>query len=292
MIRLILFGLVCVFAALSLAFGTQSITLKKLYDPLEDFQTEFQDITKNPNGSSPPKPQLSSAEQKAVKNQVEPALIAYLKRSRLWTKICTVGGDGGIAYQGVHIHTVNLGSFTRPNSKQKIYTFTACEPIESYGCVKSGFGGSLILEQEVFVAMYTDEDCIGRRYTVKDVNQNGLSELMLVVPFDPIPGTIAVRLLEFPGAKVRNLGDIPTGADPAPDLFSNETCTGNVVFNKTTRTFSSNIIYVLKSSTPQFFSEKYEVNCDYRDVGVKARKVRDLKPIKPVLRPSGFTRIF
>jgi hypothetical protein len=283
MIRLISLGMVCVLAVLSLAFATKDITLKKLYDPIEDFQVEHKNSSANEF-------RLSRTEEKRVNDIAQPALVSYLKRSGRWEKYCTDAFNG--AFSGLNVYRVNIGSFTRIGAKQFLYTFSFCEPIEYYGCLPS-VSGVAILEDQRLIAMYTDETCAHVSFSVSDINQNGLRELMLVVPIKPDAETTSIRLLEFPDGKIRNLGDVPVGVQLGNDeIFPSEFCANNVYVPVTKKTFSSNIIYVLKSSTPQFFSEQYDVNCNYRSIGVKARKVRNLTPIKPVLRPSGFTRIF
>jgi hypothetical protein len=299
MIRLISFGMVCVVAVLGLAFATQDITLKKLYDPIEDFQAEYQAIVTNHATFTEPK--LSIAEKAAVESQVKPALIGYLKQSGRWGKsIRKLDGTweekcfakssdiSDRTFEGLSIFNVRSGSLTKVNSQQQMYTFGYCDQWEGRPWL-----GSMIFESGKLLSVYVEQNFDVQRFSVSDVNQNGLSEVMVVVAARPNSETTSIRLLEFPDGKIRNLGDIPVGVQPGYDeIVPSEFCANNVDAPVTKKTFLSNIIYVLKSSTPQFFSEQYDVNCNYRNVGVKARKVHDLTPIKSVLRPSGFIRIF
>ncbi len=298
MIRLISFGMVCVLAVLGFALATKDITLKKLYDPIEDFQAEYRLSTAS-NGTFA-EPKLSSSEQKAVKNQVVPALEAYLKRTgrwgqaastlddRCWDRAAASPSASERLFDGIQIYDKQLGSFTQANMQQRIYAFEYCGGWET-----PGWSGSMIFESNTLLGVYADQGNLGHRYSILDINQNGLSELLLIVSVKPDPDARAARILEFPRGAIRNLGDIDVGDQPWMDgPIAGEFCPNKTQGTAMKKVFTSSIIYVLKSSTPQFFTEQYDVNCNYQDVGVKARKVRDLTPIKPVLRPSGFTRIF
>ena len=303
MIRRIAVGTIGALAVLSLAFATQDITLKKLYDPIEDFQAEYRLSTTN-NGTFV-EPKLSIDEQNAVKNQVVPALEAYLKRVGRWgvsiqkpnheiEERCSYKQSDitDRVLDGVTIAKLHTGSFTQRNHQQRLYTFAYCLPWEGPGA----WIGSMIFEAGTLIAVYAepDEDGFGSRFSVTDINQNGINEFMLVVPEKQNYELYNLQLLELPNANVRNLGDISIGIVPtvASEIFPSKICAENLLISKPVEMFSSSKIFVLKASSPLFFSERYNVNCDYLKTGVKARKVQDLKPITPVLRPSRFTRIF
>jgi hypothetical protein len=284
--RLVAFGLVLL-VLLGVVGTAQDVTLKKLYDPIEDFQLEYKDYEKFW------KINISDAEAKQVDKIVGPTLIQHLKKTGRW-KSCQSESEG--YYSGIHASHVNLGSFTQPNTQQRAYSFSFCEPIEAYGCVPN-VSGMVILEGKKLVALYTDESCAYHihRFSVSDINQNGLTELMLVVPEKTQIETekMSIRVLEFPNGGVRNLGDINVGVQANYDeIFPSEFCRGSVDLESTKKTFNSNIIFVLKSKNPLFFTEKYIVNCNYRKIGVQAQKLQDLTPIKPVQRFSGFKRIY
>jgi hypothetical protein len=263
----------------------QDVTLKKLYDPIEDFQLE------HTTSGDFRKSNVSESDAKRVDSIAGSILIKYLKRTGRW-KSCQ-SKFAGDSYSGIHAWHVNLGSFTQLQKQQQAYSFSYCEPWEAYGCIPN-MSGMVILEGQKPVAMYTDESCANYApFSVSDINQNGLTELMLVVPEKPDSEKTSIRVLEFPNGGVRNLGDINVGVQANYDeVFPSEFCSGNVDLESTKKTFNSNIIFVLKSKNPLFFTEKYTVNCNYRKIGVQAKKLQNLTPIKPIQRFSGFKRIY
>jgi hypothetical protein len=282
--RLLAFGFI-LFALLGMAGTAQDVTLKKLYDPIEDFQSEY----KNPEKFW--KINISDAEAKQVDDIAGSILIKYLKKSERW-KSCQSVSEG--SYTGIHASHVNLGSFTQPNKQQRAYSFSYCEPLEAYGCIQN-VSGMVVLEGQNLIAMYTDESCANHihRFSVSDINRNGLTELMLVVSDQRDSEKTSIRLLEFPIGEIRNLGDISVGIQPNYDeIFPSKFCSRSIDLESTERIFFSNIIFVLKAKNPLFFTEKYKVNCNYRKVGTQAQKIQDLTPIKPVQRFSGFKRIY
>jgi hypothetical protein len=283
MTRFLAFGFILL-VLLGVAGTAQDVTLKKLYDPIEDFQLEYKDAEKFW------KLNVSEAESKQVDDIAGATLVKYLKQTGRW-KSCQSEPEG--YYSGIHASHVNLGSFTQANKQQRAYAFSYCEPGKDYGCFPN-ISGMVIFEGQKLIAMYTNESCANRvRFSVSDINQNGLSELMLVVSEKSDSEKTSIRLLEFPNGGVRNLGDIGVGVQATYDeFFPSEFCNGSVDLESTKKTFVSNIIFVLKAKNPLFFTEKYKVNCNYRKVGTQAQKLQDLTPIKPVQRFSGFKRIY
>ncbi len=271
---------------LGVAGTAQDVTLKKLYDPIEDFQLEYK------TSGEFRKSNVSEADAKRVDAIAGSILIKYLKRIGRW-KSCEKSFPSNFSYSGIHAWHINLGSFTQLQKQQRAYSFTYCEPWEAYSCTPN-MSGMVILEGQNLVAIYTDESCANfAPFSVSDINQNGLTELMLVVPEKPDSEKTSIRLLEFPDGGVRNLGDIGVGIQPGyEDMFPSEFCSGSVDSESIKKTFGSSIIFVLKAKNPLFFSEKYKVNCNYRKVGTQAQKIQDLTPIKPVQRFSGFKRIY
>jgi hypothetical protein len=280
MTRLLAFGLVLL-VLLGVAGTAQDVTLKKLYDPIEDFQLEYKDAEKFWKSN------VSEVEAKQVDDIAGATLLKYLKKSGRW-KSCQSVPNGN--YSGIHASNVNLGSFTQLKKQQRAYRFTFCEPYETYGC-DSTIYGVVILEGKSLIAMYTDESCTKHSFSVSDINQNGLNELMLEVPDQPDSEKTSIRLLEFPNGAMRNLGDLSVDIYPSLSIGS-EVCGQSLEAESTKKTFNSNIIFVLKSKNPLFFSEKYKVNCNYSRIGAKAQKIQDLTPIKPIQRFSGFKRIY
>jgi hypothetical protein len=285
MTRLLAFGFI-LFVLLGVVGTAQDVTLKKLYDPIEDFQLDHK------TSGEFRKSNVSYSDAKRVDTIAGSTLIKYLKRTGRW-KSCQSRFPGD-SYAGIHAWYVNLGSFTQPQKQQQAYSFTYCEPWAGIGCTPNT-SGMVVLEGKNVVALYTDESCsdLNQRFSISDINQNGLSELMLVVPEKPDSEKISIRLLEFPNGEVRNLGDINVGVQANYDeMMPSEFCSGSVDLESTKKTFNSNIIFVLKSKSPLFFSEKYKVNCNYRKIGVQAQKLQNLTPIKPIQRFSRFKRIY
>jgi hypothetical protein len=284
MTRFLAFGFILL-VLLGVVSTAQDVTLKKLYDPIEDFQLEYK------TSGEFRKSNVSQSDAKKVDTIAGSILIKYLKRIGRW-KSCQ-SKFAGDSYTGIHAWHVNLGSFTQLQKQQQAYSFTYCEPWEAYSCTPN-MSGMMILEGQNLVAMYTDESCANfAPFRVSDINQNGLIELMFVVPEKPDSEKTSIRLLEFPNGGIRNLGDINVGIQPGyEDMFPSEFCSGSVDLESTNKTFNSNIIFVLKAKNPLFFSEKYRVNCNYSKIGVQAKKIQDLTPIKPTQRFSGFKRIY
>jgi hypothetical protein len=178
-------------------------------------------------------------------------------------------------------------------------TFGAVRAID--GRFGAGTKGNFVLvvaayHSNLMVLPISLSETIYAAFSVSDISQNGLSELMLVVQSRakaPWNEFLAVQLLEFPNAKPVSLGSFFIGGPPRLDTDGPRfiTCLPKAP-KELQKTFPSNIIYVQKGKVPQFFAEGWEVNCDYLEKGVKAKKISSLTPIKPVPRAVPLTRLF
>jgi hypothetical protein len=293
-ILLVTFGLL----GMTSSFG-QDVTLKKLYDGIEDLHqgSRYQNQTYTPIDYF--------AEISILENQLgTKTRTRYAKN----LKDCDPNPEG----QKFWIEEVLSGSFLRPSSKQKLIIYQFCAPLESYyyEC-QAVLCGMAIVENGIVLANFENKADEARRYTVKDINQNGLAELMLVVQSraSGIWAQLdAVQILEFSNSTPTSLGSFFVGgpatffepADPDPidpsfdvPIFKpTKICTKSSPEKSLRDNFPSNILYVQTSKKPQFFAEGWEVNCDFRVRGVKARKVSSLTPIKPVPRAVPLTRLF
>jgi hypothetical protein len=256
----------------------QDITLKKLYDGIEDMKLEV---------NTP----FSTRDDEDMRYLAENRKLSKLIGEKV-NRYCNGGIDLSktFEYGEVYVNKLIPGSFTKPNSKQKLYHIAFCEM----------GSGIVIAENDKVIAFYSFDEHDFDFFSVKDINQNGLNEIMVIVQ-SKAKGfwseMHAMQLLEFPKNIPTSLGSFFIGGYPSTWTDGGEdnyvTCSPKAL-KQYQKNFPSNIIYVQKSKTPLFFSEGWEVNCDYREkgVGVKARKVSSLEPIKPVKREVPLTRIF
>jgi hypothetical protein len=263
---LVVFGLL----GMTSSFG-QDITLKKLYDGIEDMRL----ASKRPE----------NYEQPYVFEQDGNELARLFAQNRVKSKQPCDKDVAAIPIGEVSIDVIVSGSFTKPRAKQNLYMYAQC----SFGY------GLTILEAGKLVAVY-DSGQAFNAFSVKDVNENGLTELMIEVQSNAkgVWGEMhAIQLLEFPNGKPVSLGSFFIGGPPGYFVngSDNNTCSPNAP-RELQKSFPSNIIYVQKGKKPQFFAEGWEVNCDYLEKGVKAKKISSLTPIKPVPRAVPLTRLF
>jgi hypothetical protein len=256
----------------------QDITLKKLYDGIEDMKLEV----------NTPLPSRGEGDTQYLAENRKLSKLIGEKVNRY----CNGGIDLSkkLEYGEVYVDKLTRGSFTKPNSKQELYHVAFCE-------LGSGI---VIVENDKAISFYSFSDHDFDFFSVKDVNQNGLNEIMVIVQ-SKAKGfwseMHAMQLLEFPKNIPTSLGNFFIGGYPSTWTDGGEdnyvTCSPRAP-KQYRKNFPSNIIYVQKSKTPLFFSEGWEVNCDYKEkgVGVKARKVSSLEPIKPVKREVPLTRVF
>jgi hypothetical protein len=266
---LVTFGLL----GMTSSFG-QDVTLKKLYDGIEDMRLEVSNT--DPNFHYYERYRRESRE-----------LGQILWQRRIKDIFCGYT-DSPVDVKSVVVKAVATGAFTKHNVQQKILLFGTC----------SLHRGLAILESSKLIGLYEypDSPDVFNAFSVKDINENGLSELMLEVPSKAkgIWGEMhALHLLELGNSKSSDLGSFFIGG-PATTFREGgepDTCSDSAP-QELQKSFPSNIIYVQKGKVPQFFAESWEVNCDYLEKGVKAKKVSSLTPIKPVSRAVPLTRLF
>jgi hypothetical protein len=268
---LVVFGLL----GMTSSFG-QDITLKKLYDGIEDMRLEVEQrkIPRPIGDNSEP----FAAESYRIDKQIGPQV----------GKACSSIDLLGENPRYLSLTDKFSGSFTKSKSKQTMYFMAHCELSE----------GLVIAEKGSAIAAYDLRQHTYAMFSVSDINQNGLTEFMLLVQSNakaPWNAMLAAQILEFPNGKPVSLGSFFVGgptssySDGGPPKYI--TCSPRAP-KELQKTFPSNIIYVQKGKVPQFFAEGWEVNCDYLEKGVKAKKISSLTPIKPVPRAVGLTRLF
>jgi hypothetical protein len=254
----------------------QDITLKKLYDGIEDMKLEV-----NTSLSGGKENTRFAHETKMLNKLVGKKTNFYCNGSIEMSKKPN--------FNYLYVNKLIRGSFTKPNSKQELYHIGLCE-------LGSGI---VIAENNKVISLYSFDDHDFDFFSVKDINQNGLNEIIVIVQSKAkgFWGEMhAMQLLEFPKNIPTSLGSFFIGGYPSTwtdGVGDYVTCSPKAP-KEYQKNFPSNIIYVQKSKTPLFFSEGWEVNCDYMEkgVGVKARKVSSLEPIKPVKREVPLTRVF
>lgn len=111
------------------------------------------------------------------------------------------------------------GSFTKPSSKQKGYTYTLCQGDGPTGPTPYFIGGILIVEDGKIVAnyVYGGESNYGIG-SLPDINQNGLSEIILTSSFSHMGvsnGSIAI--METKGDGLTALGSTSVYSEDVPE---------------------------------------------------------------------------
>jgi hypothetical protein len=275
----------CCLLGVTSGFG-QDVVLKKLYDGIEDMRLEVEQRSKPiPGEFVDPYKRESAFLKTLIQKKFEPC--EFPDDSGKMTQFRDASGS--LVRPDVFIRKAINGSFTKPNLSQKLYR-------TGFGC-DMPWVGIAIVQGDKSIAFYDTDSYIYDVFSVKDLNQNGLNEVMLILqskakaPWDEM---LAIQLLEFPNAKPVSLGSFFVGgppnsyADGGGDFI---TCSSQAP-RELQKSFPSNIIYVQKGKVPQFFAESWEVSCDFLKKGVKARKVSSLTPIKPVPRAVPLTRLF
>jgi hypothetical protein len=271
---LVVFGLL----GMTSGFG-QDVVLKKLYDGIEDMRLVVKtspEIYIDLSGEPPSK----YAEETWF----------FRRAFNIEFGLCH-GTDGANSFSNpIYVYKVVRGSFTKRGSNQKVFfAKDGCGKIRSAVSIMDGDKGiafyNFNLEEPFYAA-----------FSVNDINKNGLNEILFVAQSrakSPQDEMLAVQLLEFPNANPVSLGSFFIGGPPRSDIWRPDyvVCTPKAP-RELQKSFPSNIIYVQKGKVPQFFAESWEVNCDYLEKGVKARKVSGLIPIKPVPRAVPLTRSF
>jgi hypothetical protein len=274
----------CGLLGVTSGFG-QGVVLKKLYDGIEDMRLEVEQRSKPvPGEFVDPYKRESTFLRTLLQKKFEPC--EFPDDSGKMTRLRDASGS--FVKPDISIRKAINGSFTKPSSSQKLYR-------TGFGCDMPWIGIAIV-QGDKSIAFYDTSSYIYDIFSVKDLNQNGLNEVMLVLqskakaPWDEM---LAVQLLEFPNAKPVSVGSFFVGgpANSYADGGDFMTCSQQAP-RELQKFFPSNIIYVQKGRVPRFFAEGWEINCDYLEKGVKARKVSSLTPIKPVPRAVSLTRLF
>jgi hypothetical protein len=266
----------CSLLGMTSGFG-QDVVLKKLYDGIEDIRLEVKHKHDLPPNEVVNEPFAKTSDR--IDKQIGTNV----------SKACSSAQElAGYGNRYLSLTNAFQGSFTNPKNKQTMYLMAHCELSE----------GLVIAEKGSAIAAYDLREHPYAMFPVRDINQNGLTEFMLIVQSNakaPWNEMLAAQLLEFPNGKPVSLGSFFIGGptrsytDGGPPEYT--TCSPRAPKELRTH-FPSNIIYVQKGKVPQFFAEGWEVNCDFLEKGVKARKVSSLTPIKPVPRAVPLTRLF
>jgi hypothetical protein len=244
--------------------------LKKLYDGIEDMKLKYS---------------VRNVERPSLYDQDSIDLTKILVKNHVKTNQTCGAESGSMPIRDVGVNAKVFGSFTKPRTKQILYAYSTCT---------FGFGLA-ILESGKLVVAYDAEHYFSV-FLVKDINKNGLNEVMFEIQSkaDGVWAEMhAIQLLELKDFKPYSFGSFFIGGPPNVYAGGGDwvTCSSRAP-RELQKSFPSNILYVHKGKTPQFFIEGYEINCDYRNVGIKVRKVSDLTPIKPVPRGTGLERTY
>jgi hypothetical protein len=219
---------------------SQTENLKTLFNPLEDYASEAVGARKFTYDTD-------SAEARDLGMLLKMPLMDFVKTRNLF---CEMG------FHRLVIDGISFGTFTLRGTKQRAVSYRFCEPLEYYEVDGPQFGIA-ILEGKKLIANYINLSKNTAMYTVTDVNQNGLSELMLEIPSLKSKGS-AVQLLELPNAQLVEMGVIDIGGPGSTPVPIGRLC-GDAPLESLPNEFWSNIIYVKKGLKPQFFRQAYTV---------------------------------
>jgi hypothetical protein len=169
------------------------------------------------------------------------------------------------------IRGVALGSFTKPNSQQKAILYNYCTPAHAYA-----FNGLAVIEGGNVVAHYAyQSDWQNDIKTAGDINQNGLSEILLVSGTTNQGTTWAtVSPIEILENSVHKFGFTEVYSDSC----GNDERSGGEAWRLSART----------GSAPEFYQESYKRRCnqkvwrrakgsekiDLKDDGIKYRRLK------------------
>ncbi|OUC12622.1 MAG: hypothetical protein B0A82_21310 [Alkalinema sp. CACIAM 70d] len=147
--------------------------------------------------------------------------------------------------EGVTIIGRAEGSFTRPNANQSAFLYTLCESGRTFG-----LGGILILENDTVAAhyLYGENGLMYGMLSAPDVNQNGLTELILT--FGGLHQGYAGRgisLFELGNGNLTFLGRESTYSDNS----------GAMTDRSKVETFNYRL-WVEPAANPRFFKDTYK----------------------------------
>lgn len=263
------------------ALARQESEPRLLYSRTTDLPAERQAIK---NGRSYPNPNVDGRELKQLAALLRPSVTRAFARSELPPCDAASAQQHFSRERPVQAAYKVTGSFTRPGAHQTIWVYTLCSG-EGVGYQ----AGLAVTEEGKLVANFFGNPIAHEAYSVRDVNLNGLSELMLVVPETGRFGsaTTVVQLYEFPGGRVRTLGALAVGGPPSPNLVGESAphlyrgmgdlgpvsvCRLLEEWNAP-RTITSREIHVRKGNAPRFFSQAYRLNCGYLESKLHVERV-------------------
>lgn len=193
--------------------------------------------------------------------------------------------DGSPCYEDPYrVEGVAEGAFTKADSKQKAYLYTLCQG--DGGRETFYIGGILIAENGKTIANYVYGELLGYAEikSLPDINQNGLSEIVLTPRSVVNEGyyTSAIEIVEISANKIVGLG--------ATQTFSNSPDTGETGGQgEKSGSSTGYIISVQTGKTPAFFRETYHRKSD-DDSWVLKKKSEKFAPTK--IDNSEYSKVF
>jgi hypothetical protein len=182
---------------------------------------------------------VAKADQAIFKTQVLPdARRAWRSRQNE----CVGGWEGDPAIRGVA-----PGSFTKPNSQQKAILYNYCTPAHAYA-----FNGVAIVEAGRVVAhLAYQSDWQNDLKASPDINQNGLSEILLISGTTNQGTTWAtVSPIELSDTSVHKFGF----AEVYSDSCGNDERSGGEAWKLSARI----------GAAPEFYQESYKRHCNQK----------------------------
>lgn len=179
----------------------------------------------------------TEAEKQLVNKEFKLKEAAIMKSSQFE---CDEGTE-----EGVEIIGTAEGSFTKPNSSQKVFLYERCRAGRAFG-----IGGILVVEDGKSVAHYTygENGLDSGIFSLPDVNKDGLSEVVLVgVGSGQGYLNAAISLFEFKNGNFNYLGNAAVFDDNS-----------GAVEDESKIITTAYKISVQSASSPIFFRETYE----------------------------------
>lgn len=268
---------------LALCLGTVALSAPGpdrpvLYDRTENLPLERQALKR---GQGFPAPNTTPQERQFLARLLEPSF-ARAYRGREYFACDALNAAQHFSRPDAVESAYKVGgSFTRAGARQTVWVYTLCS---RDGAAYAA--GLALTEGGRLLANLSGEHWASEAYSVRDLNQNGLNELLLVVP-DPQQhrwsGLNTVQLYEFQQGRLRGLGRLPVGGPSPLNLLGDSFPTsaypmgipGPVSACEAVRgqgpEVLTQVITVEKGRAPKFFSTPYRVNCSYREAALKVK---------------------
>ncbi|MDP9765547.1 hypothetical protein [Deinococcus enclensis] len=189
------------------------------------------------------------------------ALVKAARRTGSWK----TGYVGMCADQTVDVIGQGTGSFTAPRTAQVAYLYSAC--IEVPNTTQQGL---VVMQGGTVVAHYTFTDHFMELYSLKDINQNGTSELALV------------RELSGQGTTSRFLA--VAELSPVRRFLMLEEVTYDDCGNMGTEGWKAQVIRVAKGPAPRYSSQALNGRCT--DVTPFLQLTRQAAPAPLLVAPK------